>query len=364
MTSEIDIKTDRVCAMLADANLGAVLINGQHNFAWVTTGASNGIDLSRDAGAASVLVCKDGKRYLLANNIEIERMLAEQVSARDFEPVDYRWQDERSSPSFVFETAKQLVAGELANDAAIEAKIAECRYSLTEPERARFRELGQDASAAMMRTISTVSPGQSEIEIAEVLRSELAPRGISSIVTLVAADDRIARYRHPVPTVNCWNKTLLLVTCAKRNGLIASLSRVVNVGKPSDELKRKTESAAYVHASLQHATTDGGTGAELYAAARSAYEQTGFHEEIDRHHQGGATGYRTRDWVAHPQSAEIVRTHQAFAWNPSITGTKVEETCIVGDDDSIETITALPGQPMITTSIEGREYNSPDIISI
>ncbi len=349
--------------MLHRSGLEAVLINSQHNFSWITGGASNGIDLGRDAGAASILVCSNGRRYLLTNNIEMQRMVEEQVSISDFEPIEYHWRDEKSSTAFVLYKAKQLVAGEIAGDTTIESKIAECRYSLTEPERARFRELGRDAGKAMTRTIENVSPGLSEIEIAEVLRHEFAKDEIASIVTLVAADERIAKYRHPIPTVNRWDKELLLVICAKRHGLVASLSRVLTVGRPGDDLRQKTDAAAFVHASLLNATKCGALGQELYAVAQVAYEQCGYGNEIDLHHQGGAAGYRTRDWVAHPACRESVQPYQAFAWNPSITGTKVEETCIV-DDDGVEIITAVPGQPSITTLIDGHEYHSPGIISI
>ncbi len=340
-----------------------MLINSQHNFSWITSGASNGIDLSRDAGAASILVCGNGSRYLLTNNIEMERMLAEQVQAGAFEPVEYPWQDERSSKALVMDKAKQLVAGEIACDESIENKIAECRYSLTEQERERFRELGRNASEAMMSTVNNISPGQTEIEMAETLRHEMACGGMSSIVTLVAADDRIARYRHPIPSANQWKKELLLVTCARRHGLVASLSRVITAGKPSDGLRQKTDSAAFVHASLLNATKCGASGRELYRTAQRAYEQCGYANEIDLHHQGGAAGYRTRDWVAHPASNESVKPYQAFAWNPSITGTKAEETVIVAGE-SVEIITAVPGQPSITTQIDGHEFHSPGIISI
>jgi antitoxin VapB len=101
----------------------------------------------------------------------------------------------------------------------------------------------------------------------------------------------------------------------------------------------------------------------LYQVAIDAYAAKGFVDEIDKHHQGGAAGYKTRDWVAHPTSGEVVRDHQAFAWNPSITGTKVEETCIVVGEE-IEVVTSKTDVPLMTTVIGGKEYNSPGIITL
>jgi antitoxin VapB len=101
----------------------------------------------------------------------------------------------------------------------------------------------------------------------------------------------------------------------------------------------------------------------LYELAARAYAEEGFAGEERLHHQGGACGYRTRDWVAHPSCVEKVETNQAFAWNPSITGTKVEETCIVFDDES-EAITASPGWPSITVEVAGRPYSLPGVLSL
>ncbi len=361
--TELDEKTARLVQMLDANSLDAVIINAQHNFAWLTGGGSNGIDLSRENGAASLLVTADGKRYILASNIEMPRMLVEEVSSADFEPVEYNWQDEKASASFVIDKAKDLANGEVATDYQIESKLAQCRYRLAAEEIERYRSLGSDAGSAVRKVIDNIEPGLSEIDVAEKLRHELALGGMTSVVTLVAADERISRYRHPVPTANHWNKTLLLVTCAKRHGLIASLSRMVCAGDVPGELKIKTEAAAYVNACLLNATRSGVTGAELYQVAATAYAEKGFADEINRHHQGGAAGYRTRDWVAHPASREVIQENQAFAWNPSITGTKVEETFVL-TANGIETLTASPDFPTITTVIDGQTYSSPGVLSI
>lgn len=372
MTHETEEKTQRLVELLDRQNLGGILLNGQHNFAWLTAGRSNGIDLSRESGAAFLLVRPDGKRFVIANNIEMCRLLAEEISAKDFEPVEIAWQNEKASAAFVVESAKRLIeqGAELATDIplhsgtrAIDDIIARCRYSLTEEENARYRDLGKDVGKAMRAVVDKLKPGESEIEIAAKVRAELWTFGINSIVTLAAADERLARFRHPLPTENRWRKTLLMVTCAKRGGLIASLSRIICAGAVPDDLMRKTEAAAYVNACLLAATQPGATGTELYNAAARAYIERGFANEIDLHHQGGATGYRTRDWVAHPKCTETVQTSQAFAWNPSLTGTKVEETFIVTDSGPVA-ITESPDFPRVSTVVDGREYFSPGVLSI
>jgi len=104
------------------------------------------------------------------------------------------------------------------------------------------------------------------------------------------------------------------------------------------------------------------SGADLYEVAARAYRDAGFPGEEHLHHQGGAVGYRTRDWVAHPTCTELVQDSQAFAWNPSITRSKVEETCIAFED-GIEIITTTQGWPAIASEANGK-YFLPDVLSL
>jgi Xaa-Pro aminopeptidase len=368
MNSELTEKTQRISAMLARTGFDGIFITLQHNFAWLTCGGSNGVDLSRDPGASTLFVTAEGRRYVFANAIEMPRMLAEEVSADDFEPVTFPWQDggevfAEKARTIVGSSAKLGGDTWLPDVTPIEHEVGPCRFQLTSDETGRYRQLGTDAGAAMRRVIDKLEPGETELSIAEKLRHEMGLADISSIVTLVAADERIKRFRHPIPTQNRWEKTLLMVTCAKRSGLVASLSRMLCVGDVPGELAERTEAAAYVNACLLNATRTEAAAYDLYRVAESAYAERGFADEINKHHQGGAAGYKPREWVANPSCNDIVQPNQAFAWNPSITGTKVEETCIL-TENGMEIITTSPNFPTITTSIEGREYNSPGILSI
>lgn len=358
--------------MLAAENLGGVLLNAQHNFAWLSGGKSNAINSSAENGACSLFVRRDGKKFVLANNIEMTRILTEEISAEEFEPIEFAWEDEKASGDFICERAKSLLNenGAVVSDLALNSKyraienlIAPCRYSLTAAEIERYRKLGADAGAALREIFHKIEPGESELEIARKVRNALAIRQINSVVTLVGADDRIERFRHPIPTEKIWNKNLLIAVCAKREGLIVNLSRLACAGKIDDDLREKTEAVARVHAKIIAATTIGKSGAELYRIAGAAYTESGYDGEIRKHHQGGATGYKTREWVAHPISKEKVTANQAFAWNLSITGTKAEETFILTEKGA-EILTDSPDFPKISAAIDGREFSSHGVLSL
>lgn len=369
--TEIDEKTERLTRMLAAEDLGGVMLSSQHNFAWLTAGARNGIDLSREAGAGALLVRRDGKRFVLANRIEMPRLLAEEISAEHFEPIEFAWEEEKS-PSFLEAQAVALLepGAALATDLPlstpnrmIESAVARCRYQLTAREIDRYRLLGRDASAIIGNLARTLQPGETEREIARRATDALAREDMRAVVMLVAADERIQRFRHPVATDRAWERVLMVVVCARRYGLIVSLTRLVCVGTIPEELQRRTLAAARVNAQLRAATRPGRSGAELFNVVARAYAAEGFPGEEHLHHQGGACGYRTRDWVAHPSCNELVQVNQGFAWNPSITGTKIEETCIVLGDSS-ETITASPDWPSLLITVAARDYLFPGVLSL
>lgn len=370
--AEIAEKTERLSRMLAAEGLGGVVLVAQPNFAWLTAGSNNGIDTSREQGACALIVRADGKRFVLASRIEMARMLEEELSGVDFEPVEFGWEDEKASPTFLADLAAKIVGGGAtlgsdlplgSNVKAIDGIVAHCRYQLTAQELERFRQLGRDAGEVLGSVARSLAPGERESEIARRMSDELAARGMRSVVTLVAADERIAKFRHPVPTERTWERVVMLVTCARRKGLVASLSRIVCAGEVPEELKRRMLATARVNAKLLAATRPGAVGSELYRVAAEAYAAEGFPGEELLHHQGGAAGYRTRDWVAHPASVETVQTQQAFAWNPTVTGSKAEETCIASAE-GVEVITTTPNWPQIPVQVGGREYLSPDVLPL
>jgi Xaa-Pro aminopeptidase len=352
MLAETDEKTARLAALARAEGAAAVVLASQANFAWLTGGGSNRIDASREAGSGALCVTADGRRFVIASAIEMPRLVADELQGLGFEPVEYAWTDERADPGLVVSLAAASAgAGPILSDLPLsgastaDAAIAGARVPLTAHEIARYRALGTAVGVELGALCSALEPGLTEQQVARGVNGAMGDIGARAIVTLVAADDRVARFRHPIPTETTWHHLLLLVVCAERGGLVVALSRIVTVGRVPADLDARTRAAARVFGRLVAATREGATGAGLFETARDGYAAEGFAGEERLHHQGGAIGYRSREWVAHPASGARVTLPQAFAWNPSVTGTKVEETVLV--TDRAEAITLSPEWPAI-----------------
>jgi antitoxin VapB len=366
--TELDEKTERLARLAHASHADGVLLSLQPNFAWLSGGQSNRIDGSTDAGAGSLLVTVSGKRFIVANTIEMPRLRDEALHGLGFGSIEYPWTRDHDDPAAVPRAVRDAgAASRIAADAPladcvdVSAAIVQAQVPLTDAEVTRYRALAADVASAVESLCRTLEPGESEGGIACRVNQAAALAGARAIVTLVGADDRIARFRHPVPTSAPWLRTLLVGICAERNGLVVALSRIVSAGPPSDTLRGRTSATAAVFGALLSATYANATGADLFKIAADAYTAAGHPGEEARHHQGGAIGYRSRDWIAHPGSRQIVQRRQAFAWNPSITGTKVEDTALL-IEDGLDLITATRDWPRIELRAGSRTISAPAIL--
>lgn len=365
---EIAEKAGRLARLARERGLAGVLLGAQENLAWASAGRLAPIDTTREGGVATLLVPAGGGLFVLADAIEMPRLLAEELAGLAVEPLELPWAAAMAGPEPLLRRAREVCGpGPLASDrplgGAVEAlgrEIARLRAPLTAAEVERFRALGRDAGEALGELCRGLSPGESEREVAHRTAALLAERGMEAVVLLVGADERIARFRHPLPTGLCWREALMVVACARRAGLTVALTRLVSAGAVPPETARRTEAVSQVFALLLAATRPGTAGAELYAVAAEAYRDAGFPGEERLHHQGGACGYLSRDWIAHPSCEERVEAPQGFAWNPSVTGTKVEETALAWPEGA-EIVSATPGWPTLETAAGVAVVRAPQV---
>ena len=353
--AELDAKHETLVEWLRAQGLAGVLIRRNENVAWLTGGAVELRVLTPcETGVASLLVTAEGKRYYFTTETEAPRLHDEEFGSLDFEPVLFPWWADDTNAA-----AAKLAGGPLASDTPgaglTPVSLAPLRAALSDAEIARYRWLGAATAAATVEALNHVEPGLSEYDLEAITAAALLRRGILPSVYLFAVDDRILKYKHAVARGNRLKQYAMLNLCSRKWGLAISITRFVHFGALPAELGERFEAAAQVNAALFNATRVGATSAELFSVAQAAYAAQGFPGEERFHHQGGPTGYGEREWIATPEGTEVVVNDQAFAWNPSIRGGKVEDSVLLRDG-VIENLTPTPQLPSITASVENSKY--------
>lgn len=359
---EIGVKKQQLVELMAKNNLAGVLLSRHENVAWATAGQVDmRVAIPAATGSAAVFVRKDGKAFYLTTNNEAARLHDEEFGGLPFEPVVLPWTD----GDFV-KTAHSL-AGEGAlgadthevNCQAVD--LLPLRSQLQPGEIERYRLLGSMTARVVEDVVLHLEPGVTEHEISAMTASRLIQKAILPSVLLMATDDRILKYKHALPRGGRLERFGMVNLCARKWGLVVSITRFVHFGPMSQSLSNGFDAAAKVNAALLHATRAGATAAQLFAVAKNAYAAAGLPGEEELHHQGGPTGYGEREWVATPNGTQIVLDPQAYAWNPSARGGKVEDTVLLRDG-AIEVLTETTEFPEVITAVNGANYTSSGVL--
>ena len=240
----------------------------------------------------------------------------------------------------------------------VSAALAPLRRTLSTIQQVRLRQVCADTAAATTAVAGATAPGMSEREVAAIYSAALIERALEPVCLFVAADQRMAAHRHPLPTDARVRRRVALVCGARREGLIASITRIVCFADPGPAQSARYRALLEVEAAFLSATAAGARIGEVVAAGQHAYPRHGFDaDEPQRHHQGGFTGWAPREYLAHPGSNDVVPAGAALAWNPSAARWKVEDTLLVADDGP-EVLTADPAWPTITVAGRAR----PDLM--
>ena len=353
-------------AFLRESGRDGILLSRVDNFAAATGGLRNYINAYTDLGANSLAITKDGKAYYIGNNIELPRLRDEELGALAAGYHDYLW-FESDAASCV----KQHFTGNWCSDNGalgdnVNGALAPMRTLLTPLELDRYHALGRLAAESMETALAGIEQGTSEDDIAASLVIEGHKRHCHVPVFLVASDERIAQYRHPLP---CSGKTVdryvMVVGCFQREGLVVSLTRMKKVAELPGEIESRYTRICAVDALVQEATQPGRTLGEVFTELRAAYTAQGFEpHEWHHHHQGGLTGYAGRTAKGMPGSTvpcldtfwagkaeeilgQPMHFGAAFAWNPSGPGVKSEDTFLLHPDGRREIISGTPILPHV-----------------
>ena len=355
------IKVQRLVAIMAAKDLDAIYIKRQDNFAWLTCGGINYVGLG-EMGNCGLLVTRDGALYAITNKIEEARMRDEEkLEEMGFAIHAQTWYEN----AFEGETINKLVpSGKVGRDHGAAINVANdvklARFSLTEAEIERYQEGGYLTAKAIEETISSVRPGDTEYKTAGRLACIIRSQGMDVVSSMCAADDRISKYRHPVPTDRVIRERVQLGGNMRYKGLIICCTRLLNFVPVSEQLRAQYMANVEIDCTYMANSKPGKTFVSALEAGRAAYEARGYGEEFKKHHQGGPIGYVARDYRVDFGTPGVIAENQAFCWNPSITGTKSEDT-VISTSSGIIPVSRPIIAPKITLEIEGQTFVRPNI---
>lgn len=361
-TQEVGVKVEKVRSWLAASGLSGVVIGSQANFAWITAGGHSHVATSGEAGVGSVVVTAD-RATVVTPNIEARRLTDEELPTGCFDVIDFPWHLPEQQNEIIDDlTGGGPAAGDLPGSKRRPAEgITELRRILLPSEVDRYRNLAGDAAAIVESACRSAVLRESELETAGRVAELCFAKNILPVVNLVAADERVERYRHPVPTANRVDRTLLVVLSGRRHGLHASVTRTLCFGKPGDEQATRHMASARVDARLILASRPGASLGEAFSAGTDQYAAEGFPDEWMLHHQGGLTGYAGREIKGSPTSDYILQANQVVAWNPSITGAKSEDTVLISDE-GFEVLTSTGHWPTLQVKLGDSTLARPDLL--
>ena len=343
---DLAARTDRLDAYLDERGLEAVWFARPNGFAWLT-GGDNVVDADAPTGVAAAGY--DGDLRVITDNIEADRLADEELpDAFAVESVPWH---AGSLAEAVAERSPAPAAADFDVPGFETVDGSRLRQPLTDDDVERYRELGREVAAAVETVCRNLEPDDPEYEVAAGIDISLASRDVDTPVVLVGGAERAQAYRHFTPTDAALGDYALVSVTAERAGLYASMTRTVAFDAP-DWFEDRHRAAARVEATALRATeaaaagtlsgddTDGeasdsdapDSAGDVFAAIREAYDAVGFEGEWENHHQGGAAGFAGREWFATPDGDEPVRRPMGYAWNPTVRGTKSEDTHLVAPD--------------------------------
>lgn len=360
MSSSLEIadKLQLMRQALHDTGTAGIRLRGTDWFSWATAGAAHTVLLAAETGVAEVLVTPD-TAWIITNEIEAQRFQDEELTKCDlagsYDLFVHPWSEPDAAENFIRQvtgSGKLLSDRPAASEAALPFNLVRHKRILLPSELDRYRKVGRLASEVMTEVLLAAQPTWSEYQLAGAGAEALWSRGLHPALTLAAGERRLPLYRHPVPTHETIGRIAMLVFCARGYGLYANLTRFVCFGSLTPTEANLHQQVRQVEAAALNRCRPGAALNQVYETLAQSYRQVGYPDAIRQHHQGGPTGYLSREAIATPTATEELAANMALAWNPSLPGAKIEDTFVLLEDGSLDNLTFDPNWQC--AEIEGR----------
>ncbi|MEJ6761344.1 MAG: hypothetical protein QNK54_05045 [Candidatus Planktophila sp.] len=349
--SDFDDRVQPIRELMKSRGLDAFVLRRNPNLAWAIAGRAH-VPTTIDAACFDLIIRHDSATAI-TNVVEAPRLVVEEFPS-EVAVETVKWSEARDSllPSGSNVGADQ--PGGNREDLGIEIEIM--RASLIKADIERFNEICISAAIALGNAMKQVESTDREIDVAGLITHSLWQANLEIAFLGVAGEERVQKFRHPLPTDALVGNRVSASICAKRKGLIASVTRIVTFGEILDSSVDDYRSIFKVEAALFDATITGKPFSDPINAAIAAYPANGFDaDEWTKHHQGGPTGFLPRDWPAHQESTRLIAENQPIAWNPTGKGWKAEDT-VLATNSGVLLLTNDPNWPTFEIGGRNRPY--------
>lgn len=349
--SNFNARMQPVRDLIRQKNLDAFVIRRNPNLAWAIAGRAH-VPTTIDMACFDLIITQDSAEAI-TNVIEAPRLQAEEFPP-EITIKTVPWSQGRDA---LLPTGSKVGSDQVGGERLdMSAEIEIIRGSLISSDILRFKEICSDAALALGNAVKEVSASDREIDVAARVTSALWRSNLEIAFLGVAGQDRVKRFRHPLPTASLVGDRLCVSICAKRKGLIASITRMATFAPLEQSATDEYRSLFQVEAAMFEATVVGRAFSEPIHAAISAYAAHGFDpDEWQRHHQGGPTGFLPRDWPANQSSSRLIADNQPIAWNPTGKGWKAEDT-ILATQSGVQILTNDPTWPSFEVNGRTRPF--------
>ncbi|MCL5032742.1 MAG: M24 family metallopeptidase [Thermotogae bacterium] len=361
MTREEDVtkKIEKVRSYIHSRGKKGAVISSIENFAWLTSGARSYIALTDSTGSAWLLVTADDT-YVITKNIEAARLKKEELPG-NLKVIEFEWfSDPNGAIRKILDDQNILFEA----DPQFAEFLINSRIKLSEYEIQRYAEVGRKSAIALESAMKKVTPQMTELQGKGLIEQALANEGLDSLLVLVFGDESRTTYRHNLPRNVKIGKRCFGSICAKMYGLIISSTRTIEFER-DEKFEKQYMVNMQVESEILDATYRSNSIGQVFFEIEKSYSSHGYPDEWRLHHQGGVAGYKTREIVATPHMTFEISNGMSFAWNPTITGTKLEDTYVRTESGmkllSVDENTTWPYQDV---QINGRNYKRSQILKL
>ena len=360
--SDVKMKEERVHAFLEQEGLGALVIGRQDHFAWLTAGGDNRVITTSEMGFGYLVITRDQK-WLVSHSMDGQRFIDEQVPGQGYELVTSYWHQASPEQKVATLTRGMAIGSDFALPGAqiYGSELVDLHYPLTDLDIERCRWIGLTTNRILTEAAHALQPGVTEQEVAARLLYEYALEGMTIDVLIVGFDERITRYRHPMPTENPLQRYALLHPAARRWGLHANVTRLVHFGDPPSLTKRAIDGVATIGGHVASMLAPGVLFSDILTEQIRLFRQVGYSGEWMHHFQGGITGYTLADATRCTDPEASIVERQAFDYFITISGAKFEELTLLTEGGP-EFASLGPDWPTRTIQTPNGEIAVPDVL--